>query len=74
MVEYFATFGSSQLEFSNLNPMKTAVTIEGATEEELRQKLREHPFNNKYCTTYPMEKFEAMNKEWGVEMYNLYDV
>ena len=52
MVEYFATFGSSQLEFSNLNPMKTAVTIEGATEEELRQKLREHPFNNKYCTTY----------------------
>jgi len=73
MTNYFATFGSGQLEgFKTINPMKTAVTKEGYTEEQLREELRKPPFNNKYCTTYPLiEEFEKMNRKWGVLMYDL---
>ena len=71
---HFATFGSSQLDFTNLNPMKVAVKIDGATEDELRAELQRHPFNNRYCTTYPMSMFKQMHDDWGLELYNLKDL
>lgn len=69
---HFATFGGSQLEgFKVGNPMKVAVMKEGLTDDELRAELRKPPFNNEYCTTYPLERFEAMSKNYGVAMYDL---
>jgi len=72
MPSSFATFGGSQLEGFNVdNPMKVAVSKEGLTEDELRAELRKPPFDNKYCTTYPIAEFEAMADKWQVKMYDL---
>jgi len=69
---HYATFGSGQLQgFNVANPCKVAVTKEGLTEDELRAELRKEPFNNNYCTTYPMDMFQAMADQWNVVMYDL---
>lgn len=71
--EYFATFGGLHLEgFAiKVSPMKIAVTKNGYSENELRAELRKPPFNNNYCTTYPMEDYEAMAVRYAVVMYDL---
>ena len=61
-MKYFATFGSNQLEEFDVNPMKPMVYIPGASENELRQRLREEPFNNHYCTSYPINEYKNMKK------------
>jgi len=66
LIKAFATFGSSQLVGFNINPMRVAVVIDGATEDELRARLKEEPFNNKYCTTYPERMLEDMKEKYGM--------
>ena len=74
-ITHFATFGSSQLGFqTELNPMRVALALPGATENELRAELNKAPFDNRYCTTYPIEEFERMAKDYGMVMYDLKDV
>ena len=68
-ITHFATFGSSQLAFTKLYPMSICAVLPGGTEEELREVLREEPFNNRYCTTYPISQFEDMRTNFG--MYQL---
>ena len=70
-MKYFATFGSDHLEKFDVNPMKVMVGIKGATEDMLRATLREKPFNNKYCTTYRIEKAEEFSKSYGTKLYEL---
>ncbi len=70
-MDYFATFGSSQLLTFNVNPMKVAVYIKNATEIELRDALNQHPFYNRYCTTYPMESYQHMADDYGVVLYEM---
>jgi len=72
---HFATFGNCHLEgFKNINPMKMAVTKEGLTEGDLREELQKPPFNNNYCTTYPIAKFKEMADKWYLDMYDLDDL
>ncbi len=70
-IRFFATFGSGQLEKFDVEPTRTAVYLENATEGELRNRLQKKPFNNKYCTTYAIEKYAPMLLLWGVELYSI---
>ena len=65
--DYFATFGSGQLQNFNIDPMSIMVFIPGATEAELRERLQQEPFDNKYCTTYPAEPYYIQM----TEQYNM---
>ena len=72
MSSHFATFGGGQLQgFNVANPMKIAVAKEGLTEDELRAELRKEPFNNEYCTTYPMNKFQDMADKYDMVLVDL---
>ena len=61
-IKYFATFGSSQLKDFDVDPMTVMVYIAGSNEEELRTRLRAKPFNNDYCTSYPINRAIEMPK------------
>jgi len=49
---FFATFGTSQLKDFDVNPATTIVTVKGASEEQLREKLFASPIGSNFCTTY----------------------
>lgn len=68
---YFATFGSDQLPGFKVDPLKTAVYIPDEPEHILRLALREPPFNNGYCTTYPMHQFEEMQRKHNTQLLTL---
>jgi len=70
-MKVFATFGSEQLDGFDVNPMKTMVGVKGATENMLRAILRQKPFDNKYCTTYKIERAEEFEKDYGCKLYEL---
>jgi len=74
MPTHFATFGSSQLEGFNINPMKVMLTIPGTTEEQLRAVLQCHPFNGKFCTTYPISEADRMSMDYGLVQYTLQEL
>ena len=61
---HFATFGGGQLETFNVNPMLVMLVTDN--EESLRATLREAPFNNQYCTTYPIEHAERMANDYDM--------
>lgn len=63
----FATFGSGQLTDFNVNPLKIMLIAED--ESELRQRLREEPFNNRYCTTYDIKEAPRMQEQF--DMYSI---
>jgi len=65
-IAHFATFGGSQLSFTKLHPMKIMAVLPGGTEEELRASLREYPFNNQYCTTYPISEMARMEDAYSM--------
>ena len=71
---YFATFGSGQLEGFSVNPMKVAVHMGCCSEGVLRGRLNKPPFNNRYCTTYPIERFAEMEDLWEMKMYSMEDL
>ena len=64
---HFATFGGGQLETFNVNPMLVMLVTDN--EESLRATLREAPFNNQYCTTYPMSYAQDM-----IDNYDMFEV
>ena len=68
---HFATFGGSQLEGFNVHPMNVMVTMRGSTEGELRQRLTEEPFDNKYCTTYPISEAARMTKDFNMKLIDI---
>ena len=68
---YFATFGSSQLTAFNINPITTAVFIPNQPEYKLREVLQKPPFDNKYCTTYPMSAFPDMKDKYNMKLLTL---
>jgi len=68
---HFATFGSEQLVGFDINPTTVGVYLDYATENELRARLNQEPFNNKYCTIYPISRFGEMSSKYGVCMYEL---
>lgn len=60
---YFATFGSEQLKDFDLfqEPIKTLVTVKGASENELREAIFKSPIGDNFCTTYSeafLDRFE----------------
>jgi len=65
----FASFGSGQLIGFNVIPMKVILVAED--EGKLRERLREAPFDNEYCTTYPIGKASTFINEWDCEAYTL---
>ena len=65
----FATFGSSHLKEFHVNPMKVILVAED--EAELRQRLREEPFNNYYFTTYPIGQSQEMQDKYGMKEITL---
>ena len=74
MIKYFATFGSGQLEgleLGGLSPLDIGVYLKGATEEELRERLRQEPFNNRYCTSYPIERWDKMSKQFNMVLVDI---
>ena len=73
-VTHFATFGGSQLAFTKLNPMSICAILPGGTEGELREALQQPPFDNKYCTTYPISEFERMESDFGMYMLTLDEI
>ena len=73
-ITHFATFGGSQLGFTKLNPMDIAAVLPGATEGELRAELNTHPFNNRYCTTYPISEFNRMEEEFGMRILTIDEI
>jgi len=73
-VKYFATFGSGQLEFTDLYPLAVMAVLPGGTEEELRQALREPPFNNEYCMTYPIDRAERMRTKFGMSTLTIDEI
>lgn len=70
-MKYFATFGSSQLDDFDINPMSVMVGIPKAKEMELRTRLQQEPFNNRYCTTYPILRAKRMEQEFNMKLYTL---
>ena len=61
---HFATFGGGQLETFNVNPMLVMLVTDN--EESLRATLREAPFNNQYCTTYPISYAQGMTDNYDM--------
>jgi len=68
-MKYFATFGSDQLQNFNVNPMKVMLTSNN--EHTLRTRLQKPPFNNNYCTTYPIERASEMIKKYNMQLYTI---
>lgn len=70
---WFATFGSDHLTEFNVNPMKVMLVLGNGNTScmDLRDTLQLPPFNNRYCTTYPIEEAEHMNQFWDMEIYTL---
>ena len=68
---HFATFGRGHLKEFNINPMNVMVYMEGKTEGELRQRLREEPFNNNYMTTYPISEAQEMDYNYGMKLISI---
>jgi len=70
---HFATFGTSQLkEFDLLqSPADTLVTIDGASEEELREALFKSPIGSNFCTTYPQEHIYKFPEGKLIELSDL---
>lgn len=64
MITAFATFGSDHLPNFHINSMKVILVAED--ESELRQRLQEEPFNNHYCTTYPISQSQDMQDKYGM--------
>ncbi len=64
---HFATFGGSQLPTFDVNPMKVMLVTDD--EAKLRETLRETPFNNGYCTTYPISYADGMERDY--DMYQI---
>jgi len=62
---HFATFGGGQLETFDIDPMNVILITEN--EEALREQLRQPPFDNKYCTTYPISYADEMEKKYGMK-------
>jgi len=72
--KYFATFGSDQLEdfeFPGGSTSVMLVSTTGQTENEFRASLTVEPFNNQYCTTYPLEEAHRMHVDYGMCEYSL---
>jgi hypothetical protein len=65
----FATFGSNHLVGFDINPMK--VMLVHSNEKELREILRQEPFNNQYCTTYPISEADRMANMFGMKAITL---
>ena len=70
---YFATFGSGQLQDFDLlqSPTDTLVTIEGASENELREAIFKSPIGSKFCTTYPKEYLKKFKGSKVIELDEL---
>lgn len=66
-IKYFATFGGGQLEGFKVNSMKVMVYIPDVSEYVLRAAMQEEPINNKYCTTYPIDRAAEMER-----LYSMY--
>ena len=66
---YFATFGSGNLENFDANPMKVMLVHE--SESRLRDILQSKPFNNKYCTTYDIKYAKDMEEKYGMQKFTL---
>lgn len=76
-VNYFATFGSNQLEFFELggvSPLHIGVYLKDGSEDELRERLQEPPFNNRYCTSYPVEKWDKMSRQFNMILVDIDEV
>ncbi len=71
---HFATFGGGQLTFTKLNPMRIMAVLADSGEQELRAALREPPFNNKYCTTYPISELPRMIEEYDMYVLTLNEI
>jgi len=69
IVTHFATFGGSQLRTFDVKPMSIMLVTDN--EAELRQTLNEPPFNNGYCTTYPISYAEDMELNYGMYQITL---
>jgi len=70
-MDYFATFGSSQLSNYDINPMKVMLLLPaGLTEEEFRAVLKIR-FDNKYCTVYPSIEMRGLMKEYNMRMLTM---
>ncbi len=70
---YFATFGASQLpEYECPGGPSSVMLVSpiGLTENEFRLILK-HRFDNKYCTTYPLEEAHRMHIDYGMREYTL---
>ena len=65
----FATFGGEQLEGFDVNPMKVALVA--MDEVSLRARLRQPPFDNNYCTTYPIRKLAGMKSKYDMVKYTM---
>lgn len=68
---FFATFGSDHLSEFNIRPMSIMVYIPDEPEHVLRQRLNKPPFNNQYCTTYPIDHAEQMIKKYEMTLYTM---
>ena len=71
---HFATFGSCQLLNFRIRPMNVILLSGEMTEEEFRERLRQEPFNNAYCTTYPIDKAAEMEDLFGMVKISLEDL
>jgi len=72
---FFATFGSSQLEEFEIpgGPLAVMLVSEiGQTESEFRATLGPGTiFDNKYCTTYPLERAHDMRTQFNMREYTM---
>jgi len=68
---HFATFGSGQLKDFRADPMRVLLTMGDATRDELRQRLQQEPFNNKYSTTYPISEAERMASTYNMTLIDM---
>jgi len=71
MNKFFATFGGGQLKDFDVKPMDVMLLSGEDNEGMFRMKLRQEPFNNEYCTTYPIDRAAGMMDDYGMTTYTM---
>ena len=71
-MKFIATFGSSQLPTFDVNPMSVMLVLEGENDNDARKLLFKEPFNGRFATSYPYEKYAKEFKEkYNMKEYTL---
>ena len=71
MKKFIITFGSSQLsDVQTIRPMEIMLVIEAEDEYTARREVMESFIGEKFCTSYPYEKYA----DEFAEKYGMYEV